>query len=121
MIRWRAGDARKYTLLPDASRLGCAVGDVVGWVDRPPEEADGVRERFASHGLALVLLAVQTTTPERLETLCSQVQGYLYDVSLAGGTGASEQLDTGAASERLRAIRAMSSAPVVAEIGRAHV
>src|SRR3546814_4478207 len=43
--------------------------------------------------------------------------GYLYYVSLAGVTGASEQLDTGAASERLRAIRVMSSAPVVAGFG----
>src|SRR3546814_17814282 len=43
--------------------------------------------------------------------------GYLDYVSLAVVTGASEQLDTGAASERLRAIRAMSSAPVVAGFG----
>src|SRR3546814_1951674 len=91
--------------------------DGVLLVDLPPEEADGFREAFAAHGLALVLLASPTTTPERLETLCSQVQGYLYYVSLAGVTGASEQLDTGAASERLRAIRAMSSAPVVAGFG----
>src|SRR3546814_2267122 len=91
--------------------------DGVLLVDLPAEEADGFREALAAHGLALVLLASPTTTPERLETLCSQVQGYLYYVSLAGVTGASEQLDTGAASERLRAIRAMSSAPVVAGFG----
>src|SRR3546814_1364650 len=52
--------------------------DGVLLVDLPPEEADGFREAFAAHGLALVLLASPTTTPERLETLCSQVQGYLY-------------------------------------------
>src|SRR3546814_2717562 len=63
--------------------------DGVLLVDLPPEEADGFREAFAAHGLALVLLASPTTTPERLETLCSQVQGYLYYVSLAGVTGAS--------------------------------
>src|SRR3546814_8576481 len=64
--------------------------DGVLLVDLPPEEADGFREAFAAHGLALVLLASPTTTPERLETLCSQVQGYLYYVSLAGVTGSSE-------------------------------
>ena len=91
--------------------------DGVLLVDLPPEEADGFREAFAAHALALVLLASPTTTPGRLETLCAQVQGYLYYVSLAGVTGASEQLDTGAASGRLRAIRAMSAAPVVAGFG----
>src|SRR3546814_1029170 len=50
--------------------------DGVLLVDLPPEEADGFREAFAAHGLAQVLLASPTTTPERLETLCSQVQGY---------------------------------------------
>ena len=91
--------------------------DGVLLVDLPPEEAGGFREAFAARGLALVLLASPTTTPERLATLCAQVQGYLYYVSLAGVTGASEQLDTGAASGRLRAIRSMSAAPVVAGFG----
>src|SRR3546814_8032846 len=43
--------------------------DGVLLVDLPPEEADGFREAFAAHGLALVLLASPTTPPERLETL----------------------------------------------------
>src|SRR5690606_32399517 len=71
--------------------------DGVLLVDLPPEEAGGFRDAFAAHGVALVLLASPTTTPARLETLCAQVQGYLYYVSLAGVTGASEQLDTAAA------------------------
>jgi len=91
--------------------------DGVLLVDLPPEEAGGFRDAFAAHGVALVLLASPTTTPARLETLCAQVQGYLYYVSLAGVTGASEQLDTAAASARLRAIRAMSAVPVVAGFG----
>lgn len=91
--------------------------DGVLLVDLPPEEAGGFREAFAAHGVALVLLASPTTTDARLEALCAQVQGYLYYVSFAGVTGASDQLDPGAASARLRTIRAMSRAPVVAGFG----
>src|SRR5690606_7484984 len=91
--------------------------DGVLLVDLPPEEADGFRDAFAAHGVALVLLASPTTTHARLRVLCAQVQGYLYYVSFAGVTGASDQLDPDAASARLRAIRAMSAAPVVAGFG----
>ena len=91
--------------------------DGVLLVDLPPEEAVEFREAFAAQGIALVLLAAPTTTDARLQALCAQVQGYLYYVSFAGVTGASEQLDPGAASARLRTIRGMSRAPVVAGFG----
>src|SRR3546814_15754576 len=79
--------------------------DGVLLVDLPPEEADGFREAFAAHALALVLLASPTTTPDRLETLSSQVPGYLYHVSLPGVTAAPEQLHTGPSPQRLPAPR----------------
>ena len=44
-------------------------------------------------------------------------QGYLYYVSFAGVTGASERLDSSAASARLRDLRHRSSVPVVAGFG----
>lgn len=91
--------------------------DGVLLVDLPPEEAGDFRDAFAAHGVALVLLASPTTTDARLQALCAQVQGYLYYVSFAGVTGASDQLDPGTASARLREIRAMSAAPVVAGFG----
>jgi len=91
--------------------------DGVLLVDLPPEEAGGFREAFAAHGVALVLLASPTTTDARLQALCRQAQGYLYYVSFAGVTGASAQLDPAVASARLRAIRSMSAAPVVAGFG----
>lgn len=90
--------------------------DGVLLVDLPPEEAAGFREAFAAHGLALVLLASPTTSDERLGLLCGQAAGYLYYVSFAGVTGA-DRLDTAAATERLRAIRASSPVPVVAGFG----
>ncbi|WDS36472.1 tryptophan synthase subunit alpha [Pseudoxanthomonas sp.] len=86
-------------------------------VDLPPEEAAETREIFNRHGLQLIALAAPTTTPERTALLCEQAQGYLYYVSFAGVTGASDRLDTQAAGERLRALRKASPVPVVAGFG----
>lgn len=90
--------------------------DGVLLVDLPPEEAADFRNAFASHGLALILLAAPTTSDERLALLCEQASGYLYYVSFAGVTGA-DRLDTAAATQRLQAIRRRSPVPVAAGFG----
>ncbi|AZR22513.1 tryptophan synthase subunit alpha [Xanthomonas vasicola] len=86
-------------------------------VDLPPEEADETRTTFTEVGLALIALASPTTSEQRLDMLCSTAQGYLYYVSFAGVTGASNLLDTHAASDRLRQLRQRAGAPVVAGFG----
>ena len=99
------------------AREAVAAGvDGVLLVDLPPEELAEFREAFTAHGLSLVLLAAPTTSDARLALLCEAAQGYLYYVSFAGVTGA-DRLDSGAASERLRAIRGRSRVPVVAGFG----
>ena len=99
------------------AREAIAAGvDGVLLVDLPPEELGGFREAFSAHGLALILLAAPTTSDARLALLCDAAQGYLYYVSFAGVTGA-DRLDTGAAGDRLRTIRARSPVPVVAGFG----
>lgn len=90
--------------------------DGVLLVDLPPEEAAEFRDAFARHGLALILLTAPTTGDARIAQLCGQAAGYLYYVSFAGVTGA-DRLDTGAAGQRLQAIRARSDVPVVAGFG----
>jgi tryptophan synthase alpha chain len=97
----------------DAAAAGV---DGVLLVDLPPEELGEFSDAFARHGLALILLAAPTTTDARIALLCRAAQGYLYYVSFAGVTGA-DQLDAGAAGERLRTIRTRSSVPVVAGFG----
>ncbi len=67
--------------------------------------------------MALILLASPTSSAQRLDALCEAAQGYLCCVSFAGVTGASERLDSAAASERLRGLRSRSKAPVVAGFG----
>ncbi|MFC7302540.1 tryptophan synthase subunit alpha [Cognatiluteimonas weifangensis] len=97
----------------DAAAAGV---DGVLLVDLPPEEAGALREAFAAHELALILLAAPTTSDARRQRLCAEGQGYLYYVSYAGVTGA-DRLDPGAAAARLRALRADSPVPVVAGFG----
>ncbi len=91
--------------------------DGVLLVDLPPEEAAETREIFTAAGLALILLASPTTADARLDSLSAMAQGYLYYVSFAGVTGASDRLDSSAASARLRDLRSRSQVPVVAGFG----
>lgn len=86
-------------------------------VDLPPEEADAVLQVFNEAGLALVLLASPTTSEARSQRLLALARGYLYYVSFAGVTGASERLDSSAASARLQALRTHAQVPVVAGFG----
>jgi tryptophan synthase alpha chain len=98
----------------DAAQAGV---DGILLVDLPPEEAAEFREAFGRHGIDLILLASPTTTEARMRRLCADAAGYLYYVSFAGVTGASDRLDPAEASRRLREIRAGSPAPVVAGFG----
>lgn len=86
-------------------------------VDLPPEEAAEANEAFDAAGLALVLLASPTTSDARADTLLGLARGYLYYVSFAGVTGASDLLDHDAAGARLQALRNRASVPVVAGFG----
>lgn len=91
--------------------------DGVLLVDLPPEEAEETLAIFEQAGLALILLASPTTADARLDKLAAMARGYLYYVSFAGVTGASDRLDSDAASARLRDLRGRSSVPVVAGFG----
>lgn len=104
---------------PDAFARQAAAAGVDGMllVDLPPEEAPEFRRAFAAHGVALVLLASPTTPDARLSVLLAHAQGYLYYVSFAGVTGASERLDPAAAAAHLRRIRSDSPVPVVVGFG----
>lgn len=90
--------------------------DGVLLVDLPPEEAAPTRELFNRHGLQLISLASPTTTAERLSRLANEAQGYLYYVSFAGVTGAS-QLDTADVLAKASALRAQSKVPVMIGFG----
>lgn len=100
-----------------AQEAATAGVDGVLLVDLPPEEAAETRAVFNAQSLDLIALAAPTTSDERMALLCEEAQGYLYYVSFAGVTGASDRLDTAAATERLRRIRTQAKVPVAAGFG----
>ena len=73
--------------------------------DLPPEEAGELEAACRTHGLALIFLLAPTSTPERIAAVVSHATGFVYLVSLAGVTGAREQLppDLAAFVDRVRA------------------
>jgi tryptophan synthase alpha chain len=96
--------------------------------DLPPEEGERFYDAVEAAGVAPVLLAAPTTTPERLERIARRTRGFLYYVALTGVTGAradiARELESG-----VRRARALGEVPVcvgfgvstpeqVAEIGR---
>jgi tryptophan synthase alpha chain len=100
------------------SREAAAAGvDGVLLVDLPPEEAAPMRAAFNASALKLISLAAPTTAPERLARLARESQGYLYYVSFAGVTGASDKLDADAAMAKVAALRAQSRVPVLIGFG----
>ncbi|HEY4581731.1 MAG TPA: tryptophan synthase subunit alpha [Lysobacter sp.] len=100
------------------ARLAADAGvDGILLVDLPPEEAREFRDAFEAAGVALILLVSPTSSDARIAMLHRLARGYLYYVSFAGVTGATERLDAGAAGERLRAVRSGTDVPVVAGFG----
>jgi tryptophan synthase alpha chain len=97
----------------EASEAGV---DGVLLVDLPPEEAAETRAAFNTRGLALIALAAPTTSPERLDRIAREAQGYLYYVSFAGVTGAN-RLDADSVLARVAALREKSAAPVAVGFG----
>ena len=107
-------EIRGYARFADEAAVAGVDGVLL--VDLPPEEAQPLRDALCAHGIALILLASPTTQPGRLARLQADAQGYLYYVSFAGVTGAN-RLDAAAAGERLRALRAGATVPVLAGFG----
>jgi tryptophan synthase alpha chain len=81
-----------YGLEAFASASAAAGADGAIIVDLPVEEAAEVKATLARHGLDLIFLVAPTSTPERLELICSQASGFVYVVSVEGTTGAREGL-----------------------------
>lgn len=76
----------------DAARAG-ADGLIV--VDLPPEESGPLREACLARGLSLIYLLAPTSGDERIRLVAGLASGFVYCVSLAGTTGAREELPPG--------------------------
>lgn len=98
-----------YEAFAEACQAAGVDGALV--VDLPPEESSEFSRIMRAHDLDQVFLLAPTTSPVRLEQICSTAGGFIYYVSLKGVTG-SNRLDTGAVAERLAAIKAKTDLPV---------
>ncbi len=85
--------------------------DGVLTVDLPPEEADEINGYLLQKKIDSIFLVAPTTTPERVQKICSKASGYIYYVSLKGVTG-SAALDTAAVAERVSMIKGLTDLPV---------
>lgn len=90
--------------------------DGVLTVDLPPEEASELVTLLRAHGLAAIFLIAPTTTPQRIQHISAQAEGYLYYVSLKGVTG-SANIDMDAVSKKLSEIRQYTELPLAVGFG----
>jgi tryptophan synthase alpha chain len=99
-----------------AARAASAGIDGVLTLDIPVEEAGPIRDALLRHGLDPIYLLSPTTTPERARTAGDLGRGFLYLISRAGVTGASETLSAGLPAMAAR-VRAMSRLPLAVGFG----
>jgi tryptophan synthase alpha chain len=88
----------------------CATAGIDGLIvpDLLPEEGSKLGTTAARHGIDLIYLLAPTSTDKRIRLVAEQSQGFIYLVSVAGVTGAREQLpaDLKAFAARVRKVTA---------------
>lgn len=85
-------------------------------VNLPPEEGSVLKESLNRNSLDLIYLVAPTTTPQRVEMICSESSGFVYYVSLKGTTGAGT-LDVKEVESKLKQIRSVSKLPILVGFG----
>jgi tryptophan synthase alpha chain len=84
--------------------------------DLPFDESNEVRTLFAARNIALVQMVTPVTTPERMQLLCSNSQGFVYAVTMTGTTGRNVAVPEQVIGY-LDSVRAVSPVPVCAGFG----
>jgi tryptophan synthase alpha chain len=85
--------------------------DGVLTVDLPPDEGHDLLVALRAVGLDPIYLIAPTSSPARIERICSAASGFVYYVSLKGVTGAAH-LDLEPVEQKLALIRAHTTLPV---------
>jgi tryptophan synthase alpha chain len=97
----------------DAARAGA---DAIILVDLPPEEASSAQAALSAAGLDLIFLVAPTSSDERLKIVAAHAGGFVYCVSVAGVTGAREELPPGLA-DFLARVRRCTPLPLAVGFG----
>ena len=84
-----ADDAALDRFAEEAQKAGV---DGVIVPDLPPGEAGPLREWCGGRGIDVICLLAPTSTDSRIQAACATATGFIYCVSLAGVTGAREQV-----------------------------
>ena len=92
-------------------------------VDLPPEESGPLREECSPRGIDVICLLAPTSTDQRIAAACATASGFVYCVSLAGVTGARDQVSPDA-FRLVERVRAHTNLPIAIGFGvsrREHV
>jgi len=84
--------------------------------DLPPDESGPLRKECSYQGIDVVCLLAPTSTDERIAAACANVSGFVYCVSLAGVTGARDQLSTDGL-RLVERVRAHTDLPIAVGFG----
>ncbi|MBD2740227.1 tryptophan synthase subunit alpha [Coleofasciculus sp. FACHB-1120] len=79
--------------------------------DLPLEESSNLLQTAASMGIDVILLVAPTSSPERIEAIARQSQGFIYLVSVTGVTGIRSGLDS-RVQDILKQIRSVTDKPI---------
>jgi tryptophan synthase alpha chain len=94
------------------ARASAAAGaDGVLTVDLPPDEGHDLLVALRAVDVDPIYLIAPTSSPARIEKICSAASGFVYYVSLKGVTGAAH-LDLGPVEAKLAQIRERTTLPV---------
>ncbi len=97
----------------DAAQVGL---DGTILVDLPPEEDAELRVHMTQYGLAMVRLIAPATQGERLRTVLTHADGFVYTVAVAGITGG-KSADEAFLTRQVAAIQQHTAVPVAVGFG----
>ena len=84
--------------------------------DLPPEESTPFRDACRNYGIHLIPLLAPTSKNERIAKACSEASGFIYNVSIAGVTGARDKIPTDLPS-MVERIRSHTNLPIAVGFG----
>ena len=105
-----------YGLQEFCGDAAAAGADGIIAVDLPPEESHPLRNACRQHGMDLIYLLAPTSTDSRIELIAGLASGFVYCVSVAGVTGARDELPAGLPAFVDR-VRARTPLPVAVGFG----
>lgn len=85
-------------------------------VDLPPEESHEALDACLKHGLRLIYLLAPTSTDERIQQVAELASGFIYCMSVAGITGARDELAPNL-EEFIQRVRRFTPLPIAVGFG----